>query len=94
MGWIYLICAGLMEMGWPVGLKMAQQEGSRVLGVCVAIAFMAASGFCSGWRSARYYRHVLRSLDEHRCGRDVSRRCVVLRRCGEPVEIFWRALDT
>ena len=45
MGWIYLICAGLMEMGWPVGLKMAQQEGSRVLGVCVAIAFMASSGF-------------------------------------------------
>ncbi|QKF61777.1 DMT family transporter [Campylobacter curvus] len=45
MAWIYLICAGLMEMGWPVGLKMAQQEGSRVLGVCVAIAFMAASGF-------------------------------------------------
>ncbi|MFC2491288.1 MAG: DMT family transporter [Campylobacter curvus] len=26
MAWIYLICAGLMEMGWPVGLKMAQRE--------------------------------------------------------------------
>ena len=40
------------------------------------------------------YRHVLRVLDEHRCGGNVYDWRVVLRRRGEPVEIFWRALDT
>lgn len=45
MGWVYLIIAGLMEIGWPVGLKMAQNEGSRWLGIMIAVAFMAASGF-------------------------------------------------
>ncbi len=95
MAWIYLICAGLMEMGWPVGLKMAQQEGSRVLGICVAIAFMAASGFFALAGATRdTYRHVLCGLDEHRCGGDVYDWRVVLRRRGEPVEIFWRAFDT
>lgn len=44
MAWIYLILAGLMEVGWPVGLKMAQQPESRILGIIIAISFMAASG--------------------------------------------------
>lgn len=45
MAWVYLILAGLMEVGWPVGLKMAQQPESRVLGIIIALSFMAASGF-------------------------------------------------
>lgn len=45
MAWIYLMCAGFLEIGWPVGLKMAQTEGQRVLGVIVALSFMFASGF-------------------------------------------------
>lgn len=45
MSWIYLICAGLLEIGWPVGLKMAQMDGRRVVGVVVALAFMLGSGF-------------------------------------------------
>lgn len=45
MAWIYLILAGLFEIGWPVGLKMAQEENTRVLGVAVAIVFMGISGF-------------------------------------------------
>ena len=24
MSWIYLILAGLLEIGWPIGLKLAQ----------------------------------------------------------------------
>ena len=44
VGWIYLVAAGLLEIGWPVGLKMAQEPGSRVSGVLVAIFFMTASG--------------------------------------------------
>ena len=45
MAWIYLMCAGLLEIGWPVGLKMAQTEGQRTAGVILALAFMAGSGF-------------------------------------------------
>nr|WP_276310664.1 multidrug efflux SMR transporter [Caulobacter flavus] len=41
---MYLVFAGLLEIGWPVGLKMAQAPGTRLLGVAVALAFMAASG--------------------------------------------------
>ncbi len=43
--WIYLTFAGFKEIGWPVGLKMAQTHGQRVIGVIVALAFMLISGF-------------------------------------------------
>ena len=45
MPWIYLTFADLMEIGWPVGLKMAQTEGQRLIGVIIALAFMLGSGF-------------------------------------------------
>jgi len=45
MYWIYLLFAGLFEIGWPVGLKMAQEENTRITGIIIAISFMAASGF-------------------------------------------------
>jgi quaternary ammonium compound-resistance protein SugE len=45
MGWLYLILAGLFEIGWPVGLKMAQQAETRISGIIIAVSFMAASGF-------------------------------------------------
>ncbi|MEM7388488.1 MAG: multidrug efflux SMR transporter [Pseudomonadota bacterium] len=44
MAWLYLIVAGLLEIGWPVGLKMSQQADSRWLGIAIAVAFMVASG--------------------------------------------------
>jgi quaternary ammonium compound-resistance protein SugE len=44
MDWVYLLLAGLFEIGWPVGLKMAQEPSSRWLGVAVAVAFMVISG--------------------------------------------------
>ena len=44
MAWITLICAGFFEVGWPVGLKMAQQEHTRTLGIVVAVLCMAISG--------------------------------------------------
>ncbi len=34
-----------MEVGWPIGLKLAQMPGRTFQGICMAIAFMAASGF-------------------------------------------------
>ncbi len=45
MSWVYLVLAGLFEIGWPVGLKMSQESESRVTGIFVAVFFMALSGF-------------------------------------------------
>jgi len=44
VAWVYLIIAGLFEIGWPVGLKLAQQGQTRALGVVLAALFIAASG--------------------------------------------------
>lgn len=45
MAWFYLLLAGVFEIGWPVGLKMAQDAETRVLGITLAVGFMALSGF-------------------------------------------------
>ncbi len=45
MAWLYLIIAGLFEIGWPVGLKLAQTPGKTAIGVMLAIVCMALSGF-------------------------------------------------
>lgn len=44
MSWFYLVLAGLFEIGWPVGLKMAQEPATRAAGIAVAVVFMALSG--------------------------------------------------
>lgn len=44
MAWVYLVLAGLFEIGWPVGLKLAQEDKTRLLGVAVAVVFMGVSG--------------------------------------------------
>lgn len=44
MNWFYLILAGLFEIGWPVGLKMAQEPATRWSGIAVAVFFMTLSG--------------------------------------------------
>ena len=44
MAWTYLIIAGLFEIGWPVGLKIAQDASTRITGICIAVVFMGVSG--------------------------------------------------
>lgn len=44
MSWIYLLLAGLVEIGWPIGLKMAQSPATRVSGVAIAVLFLVGSG--------------------------------------------------
>ena len=44
MNWVYLLLAGIFEIGWPVGLKMAQQPQTRWTGILLAIGFMTVSG--------------------------------------------------
>lgn len=43
MSWLYLLLAGVTEIGWPVGLKVAQ-SGHKWLGITMAIMFMVISG--------------------------------------------------
>ena len=43
--WTYLIVAGLFEIGWPVGLKMAQNPGKTVVGIILAGSCMIISGY-------------------------------------------------
>lgn len=45
MAWWYLLLAGLFEIGWPVGLKLATKPHWHIAGVALAVAFMACSGF-------------------------------------------------
>lgn len=45
MAWVYLVLAGLMEIGWPLGLKFAHNEnGFRIVPAFLAAFFMAVSG--------------------------------------------------
>jgi quaternary ammonium compound-resistance protein SugE len=44
MSWVYLVFAGLFEIGWPLGLKWAQQPSKTVIGIVVAVVAMAVSG--------------------------------------------------
>jgi quaternary ammonium compound-resistance protein SugE len=41
---MYLCIAGLLEIGWPAGLRMAQVPAQRAAGIIIALAFMAGSG--------------------------------------------------
>jgi len=45
LAWTYLIVAGVFEIGWPVGLKMAQTPGKSITGVILAATCMAISGY-------------------------------------------------
>jgi len=45
MSWVYLLLAGLLEIGWPVGLKLSQQPQYRWLGLALAAVLMGLSGF-------------------------------------------------
>src|SRR4029077_478610 len=45
MAWLYLVLAGICEIGWPVGLKLGWTEaGARPLWIVFAAVSMTASG--------------------------------------------------
>ena len=44
MSWIYLVLAGFFEIGWPLGLKLAQDSAHRAKGIVLAIVAMGISG--------------------------------------------------
>ncbi|MBO5948208.1 multidrug efflux SMR transporter [bacterium] len=45
MGWIYLLIAGIFEVGWPLGLKFAQDSEHKFWWILFAIITMALSGY-------------------------------------------------
>jgi quaternary ammonium compound-resistance protein SugE len=45
MAWFYLTVAGLFEIGWPIGLKLAQGTEQRAFGMVLAVVSMGVSGF-------------------------------------------------
>ena len=44
LAWLLLIVAGMLEIGWPLGLKLSQNSDRRIAGLVFAALCMAASG--------------------------------------------------
>jgi len=44
MNWIYLVLAGIFEIGWPLGLKLSQTMPSKIPGILLAAISMSFSG--------------------------------------------------
>jgi len=44
LAWMYLVAAGLAEIGWPVGLKWAQEPGKPIVGILLVVVSMSISG--------------------------------------------------
>jgi quaternary ammonium compound-resistance protein SugE len=50
MAWVYLLLAGICEIGWPVGLKLGwTSAGTRPAWIVFAVVAMAASGALLMW---------------------------------------------
>jgi quaternary ammonium compound-resistance protein SugE len=45
MAWLWLVLAGVFEIGWPLGFKLSQQPAWRVAGIAGAIVSMGLSGW-------------------------------------------------
>lgn len=45
MQWLYLILAGIFEIGWPLGFKLSQTTQNKWFWIIVSSLSMAASGF-------------------------------------------------
>jgi len=44
MAWIYLVAAGLSEIGWPLGLKLSQTTDHKIGWILFAVVSMGVSG--------------------------------------------------
>ena len=44
LAWSYLLIAGLLEIGWPLGFKLSQTTPHRVPFILMAVVCMALSG--------------------------------------------------
>ena len=44
MSWIYLVIAGIFEIGWPLGFKLSQTTNHRIPWILFAVVSMGLSG--------------------------------------------------
>lgn len=44
IAWIYLLVAGVLEIGWPLGFKLSQTTSHRVAYIVMAVVCMGLSG--------------------------------------------------
>lgn len=44
LAWTYLLIAGILEIGWPLGFKLSQTTSHRVAFILMAILCMSLSG--------------------------------------------------
>jgi len=44
MAWIFLLVAGLAEIGWPLGLKLSQTTDHKIAWISFAVVSMSFSG--------------------------------------------------
>jgi len=44
IAWIYLLIAGVLEIGWPLGFKLSQTTSHRVPYIVMAVICMGLSG--------------------------------------------------
>ncbi len=45
MSWIYLFIAGLLEIGWPLGMKLSQTTHYKTSWIVFSVICMAGSGY-------------------------------------------------
>lgn len=45
MAWTFLLVAGVMEWGWPMGLKLAANPAHRLWAIVLAVVSLALSGY-------------------------------------------------
>lgn len=44
MAWFYLFIAGIFEIGWPLGFKLSDVTGNKILWITIAAVSMIISG--------------------------------------------------
>ncbi|MDK9709440.1 MAG: multidrug efflux SMR transporter [Desulforhopalus sp.] len=45
MAWVYLLAAGIFEIGWPLGFKLSQVTNYRIPWLIFSVLSMAISGY-------------------------------------------------
>lgn len=78
--WTFLFIAGVCEIGWPLGFKLANDFLNLRWGfIAFSVVSMILSGFFFVFGSASYSdRYGLCRMDGNRCSRDFYRRCVFI----------------
>ncbi len=45
LAWFYLLLAGILEIGWPLGFKLSQTTPHKIVFIGIAVVCMGLSGY-------------------------------------------------